>query len=124
LIFRHFLFKNITLKSMKSHCSFALAASIAVNGRQQAHLQELLADLPRKLTAYLLRFKILPSRTSSSNPACSPLSQPTLNSSEEEMVELPTNDNDEGLLRIGSFFAHVMAKAVQQSFQRHSVPSR
>jgi threonyl-tRNA synthetase len=35
---------------------------------------------------------------------------------EEEMVELPTNDNDEGLLRIRHSSAHVMAMAVQQIF--------
>jgi threonyl-tRNA synthetase len=35
---------------------------------------------------------------------------------EEEIVELPTNDNDEGLLRIRHSSAHVMAMAVQQIF--------
>jgi threonyl-tRNA synthetase len=35
---------------------------------------------------------------------------------EEGIVELPTNDNDEGLLRIRHSSAHVMAMAVQQIF--------
>jgi threonyl-tRNA synthetase len=35
---------------------------------------------------------------------------------EEEIADLPTNDNDEGLLRIRHSSAHVMAMAVQQIF--------
>jgi threonyl-tRNA synthetase len=35
---------------------------------------------------------------------------------EEELMELPTNDNDEGLLKLRHSSAHVMAMAVQQIF--------
>ena len=46
---------------------------------------------------------------------------PPAKSADEEIVELPTNDNDEDLLKIRHSSAHVMAMAVQQVFPEAQV---
>lgn len=103
---------------MKAMSFFALAASIAVKRAAAFVPAATLSRFASRTFSHTSFSKILPKQPQQQlhRLLATVAVDAELVEEEEIMVELPTNDNDEDLLKLRHSSAHVMAMAVQQIF--------
>jgi threonyl-tRNA synthetase len=106
---------------MKAMSFFALAASIAVRRAAAFVPGATVSRFASHAVSHASSSRILPKHPHQQFHRLLATVAPDAELVEEEIMELPTNDNDEGLLKIRHSSAHVMAMAVQQIFPEAQV---